>query len=266
MDNLSLNESEIIDAFRLLFTPRSGDLREILNCMREPEIKSAFRKKALQTHPDRFASYGEEYQRRCSERFIEISNAYETLTKYLKFKDNGVHSQRRAPGTNGTSARYNRPRQPEYSTVGFRDRPRESSGQPFWKMDLPRRPLRFGEFLYFSGMIPWAGLIRALVWQRKQRPRIGEIAQRWRWLTELEVTNLLSKRHSGMRLGELLLQHQIISPFQLSVLLWQQRKIQKPIGQFFVQQNVLSEAQIRHFLRSQLRHNRTFSPGNVIYQ
>ncbi|MEN6440817.1 MAG: DnaJ domain-containing protein [Syntrophobacter sp.] len=266
MDNLSLNESEIFAAFRLLFTPSSGNLREVLNSMREPEIKSAFRKKALQTHPDRFASFGEEYQRRCSERFIEISNAYETLTKYLKVKDDGVRFQRRASGTNGHSTRYNRPRQPGHSATNFRDHSRDSFAQPFWKMDLPKRHLRFGEFLYFSGMIPWPSLIRALVWQRKQRPRLGEIAQRWRWLTELEVTALLKQRHPGVRLGELLLQHKIISPFQLSVLLWQQRKIQKPIGQFFVQQEVLSEAEIRNLLRSQLRHNRSFSSENVIYQ
>lgn len=265
MEDLLLNESEIFDAFRLLFASSSGNYREVLDSIRESEIKTAYRKKALQTHPDRFASQGEEFQRRCAEQFIKINNAYETLTKYLRFKDSGVRFHRPASGTNRYSARPDRPRQSGRS-ANFHARSQESFAKSFWKMDLPRRHLRFGEFLYFSGKIPWPDLIRALVWQRSQRPRIGEIAQRWRWLTEFDIAALLRERHPGMRFGEMLLQYNLISPFQLSVLLWQQRKIQQPIGQFFVQQKVLSEVEIRNLLRSQLKHNRSFPAENVFYR
>jgi hypothetical protein len=256
MDNLLFDESEILAALRLLFAPDTKNYKDILESVEESEIKRAFRKRAMQTHPDRFVSSGAEYQKRCSERFIAISNAYEILNAYLKSRDNGFSFRQRDTGANGNSGTRQHPRKRQSPpTAHSKEQPRDFYTHSFWQKDVPRRHLRFGEFLYYSGAIPWKILIRALVWQVKQRPRIGEIAQKWRWLNETQITNLLNNRHPGERLGELLLHHGMISPFQLTVLLWQQKRIQKPIGEYFVQQRLLSEGKIQEFLRRQQKHN-----------
>jgi hypothetical protein len=262
MDNLLLDESEIFAAFRLLFTPDTKNYRDILESVQESEIKKAFRKRAMQTHPDRFVSNGAEYQKRCSERFIAVNNAYETLNTYLKSRDKGYALRQPDAGTNGHSGPHQRPpKRPSQPATHSKAQPGDFHTRSFWHKDVPHRHLRFGEFLYYSGAIPWKSLIRALVWQVKQRPRIGEIAQKWRWLDEAQISDILKNRHPGDRIGELLLQHGMISPFQLTVLLWQQKRIQKPIGEYFVQQRLLNERKIQDFLRAQQQHNFVYYSG-----
>ncbi len=239
----------------------------MLQSLQEPEIKAAYRRRALQTHPDRFASRGPEYQRLCSERFIAVNNAYETLSSYLKSREKGFEFKPARDPENVYTSPNRQSRAEQYRPSGnnFRSRTEEFSSHFYWQKDVPSRHLRFGEFLYYSGVIPWKILIKALVWQVRQRPRIGEIAQRWRWLTEYQIANLLRYRHPGERLGELLLDNKIITPFQLKILLWQQKRLQKPIGEYFLHQRVLSESQIQAFLRRQESHNFRFGtnrPGS----
>jgi hypothetical protein len=261
MNNYSFNESEVFAALRLLLASDTNNRGDILESVQESEIKKAFRKKAMQTHPDRFARGGAEQQRRCSERFIAINNAYEVLNAYLKSRDKGFTFKKPEGATNRTPGTHpNFRKRPRESAAHAKAQPRDIHMHSFWQKDVPCRHLRFGEFLYYSGAIPWKSLIRALVWQVQQRPRIGEIAQKWRWLDESQIEGLLKKRSPGERIGELLLKHGLISPFQLTVLLWQQKRIQKPIGEYFVQKRLLSERKIEDLLHRQRIHNFTYYP------
>lgn len=45
------------------------------------EVKKAYRKLAVQNHPDKFAQMGEEYQVAAKEKFQKIQDAYETIKK-----------------------------------------------------------------------------------------------------------------------------------------------------------------------------------------
>jgi curved DNA-binding protein CbpA len=257
VDSILLAESDILAALGLLFATDINSCREMLVSIQESDIKKAYRQKALQTHPDRFPTLGEDLRKLRSERFIEVTNAYETLNTYLKTSRRRLYGlgqrdtdpDRGAQG-NGQTRRYQR--QSSAKSHPFSSDFYTSS---FWQKNMPGRYLRLAEFLYYSGVITWKVFVKALVWQNKQRPRIGEIAQRWNWLTEMEILRLLRLRRPGQRLGELLLHHEIISPFQLNVLLCQQRKSQRPIGEYFVQQGVLTESQIRDFLFRQKQHN-----------
>ncbi|MCE5333333.1 MAG: DnaJ domain-containing protein [Desulfobacteraceae bacterium] len=250
-------ESEILAAFQILFPPHAENSREILLSIEQPEIQRAYRKRALQTHPDRFASRGVEYQKMCAERFIQVNNAYELLNNYLKSRDSLKFIK--TPGFSGIRQEFHkRPNGPSSPR-----RPAGFSGQSYWQTEVPRRHLRFGEFLYFSRAIPWRSLIQALVWQNKQRPRLGEIGQRWGWMTEFQIGALLRRKRVGERIGELLLNHGLITPFQLRVLLWQQRKIQRPIGEYFIEQRLLNPQNIADFLRRQQRHNFDFLSGSM---
>ncbi|MEM5789358.1 MAG: hypothetical protein AAGU11_18760, partial [Syntrophobacteraceae bacterium] len=165
----------------------------------------------------------------------------------------GVH-----PGEHRGPAR--RARRPQ---THYRERDWSYATHSLWQKDVPHRHLRFGEFLYYSGAIPWKFLIKALVWQSSQRPRIGEIAQRWRWLTEMQIAELLRNRRPGERVGEILLHNGLLTPFQLNVLLSHQRRIQRPIGEFFILQKILARQDIRDFLRRQERHNMLHGSASI---
>ncbi len=251
-----LTESMVFAAYRVLFADEVEFNSRVLQSLELPEIKKAYRRRALDTHPDRFESCGAQYQKVTTDRFIEVSDAYEKLSTYLTLRDKGFEFTRDDDALpeqagKGYPFHWHQPR----STSRFTYRDNDAFASSFWKLQLPRRHLRLGEFLYYSGVISWRHLIRALVWQRRQRPRIGEIAQRWRWLNEYQLLWVLKDKRPGELLGQALLRRRLISPFQLSVLLCQQRRIQEPIGLYFVQQGMLTEREILQYLQRQNTHN-----------
>jgi hypothetical protein len=269
MDGDLLTETKVVNAYRVLFVGAGQFNSNLLDLVQLSEIKKAYRRRALDTHPDRFAGANEDHKKMCTERFLRVADAYDTLSAYLALRDKGFAFERkevREPGQVWRGRPFHG-QKPE-SASRFDDRNVTDFSFSFWGKGVPGRALRFGEFLYYSGAIPWKSLINALVWQRKQRPRIGEIAQRWRWFTESEILKLLKDRRLGERLGEVLLRRSLISPFQLEVLLWHQRKAQKRIGEYFVHHGLLTEEQIRRHLLHQQRHNVRFHapPCSYHYQ
>jgi hypothetical protein len=255
----SLTTSKVYAAYRVLFAGETKVSIKMLKTVELPEIKSAYRRMALDTHPDRFASHDESYRKMCTDRFIEASDAYETLSMYLALRAQGFELEqddagRRKPAREKRSSGW----QSSPSESHFRDHNNDPFPFSFWERDVPRRHLRLGEYLYYSGVISWMHLIKALVWQKTQRPRIGEIAQRWCWLTESQIIWVLKGRRPGERLGEILVRRLMISPFQLNVLLCQQRRIQKPIGAYFVCHSLLTEEEILQYLQCQHIHNLSF--------
>lgn len=263
MDGKNLTEAEVFSAFKVLFSFGSEVNRNTLETIQITDVKRAYRKRALDTHPDRFAGSDENLQKACSRRFIEISEAYTTLNSYLKLREEkGFRLWQQdvrkpayswdGPPFHGKRPRTARQYKPTYGDNGY--------SSFFWHKGPPHRSLRIGEYLFYSGVIPWNLLIKAIVWQRAQRPRIGEIAQRWRWLTETQINFLLKHKRPGERLGETLLRYSIINSFQLRLLLAHQQRVQKPFGSFFVYNGHLSEAQIQQYLQKQRLHNLKYDP------
>ena len=96
-------------------------------------IKSAFRTKVKACHPD---LNGED-----SNLFCEVKEAYDFL---LHLKTNDL------------------------SNRAFKN----EEGR-FYKARIPKRKLRFAEYLYYTGIISWNTLIDAIVWHKRQKNRIG---------------------------------------------------------------------------------------------
>ncbi len=247
---------ELLRDCRLLFGREAAINGQFLESLQMPALKTAFRRRALTTHPDLFSGQAQATQRYHAELFIGASMAYRRLSKYLtsrRPRPDIVFAQRRSA-----------PQRPS------RPRPWPGSGAYSWRSGgharsvaytphvAPSWPLRTGEFLYYSRVISWKLLISAIVWQRHQRERIGEIAQRWGWLSEAEILGILSSRIPGERLGEVLLRSAWITPFQLSTLLWHQRKSQLPIGRFFVEKGLITETSLRTYLADLEEHNRRY--------
>lgn len=330
----TINEPDLFNACKVLFGTGVRVDRRFLEYIQMSGLKSAYRKKALDTHPDRFVSMGEEYQRNCADQFREVAEAYEKLSKYLKVRESGdiryAESHRTAStstssgngsqggyyrgswgsshqesATNGFHKEYKKETKSSYESSysdrysqrsksqesfsnGFKkstysgngsgsngkkegngnyysvssDNNSNTSSYSYKSSKLPRRALRIGEFLYYSGAITWKDLIAALVWQTRQRERIGEIACRWGWLNQTRVLDLLKQRQRGERLGDVLLRLKLVSPFQLNMLLWQQQKNQCPIGSYFVKEGRMTEYTIKRHLKNLQDHNVGFSKNS----
>jgi hypothetical protein len=135
---------------------------------------------------------------------------------------------------------------------GFRQNSKFHSGT------VPQRHLFFGEFLYYSGEISWHVFIKAIVWQRRQRPRFGDIARRWRYLSEQEIRLLLSRKKFCEPIGETAVRMNSLNQFQVNTILFHQMFIQKPIGEYFVEYGHLTRDRIGDLLKDFKQHNSQF--------
>jgi hypothetical protein len=112
----------------------------------------------------------------------------------------------------------------------------------------PERRLLFGEFLFYSGEVPWEAFIKAIVWQRSQRPRCGDMALKWGWVSRRHLVSALRWRRHGEPIGEAFVRLKHMSRLQVDSLLKAQRKAQKPFGEFFIEKGYLSRSYLNAIL------------------
>jgi hypothetical protein len=101
--------------------------------------------------------------------------------------------------------------------------------------------------------------VEAVAWQRRQRPAIGRIAVEWGHLSDDEVREILEQRRregSGDEpFGEFARRRGFLSSAQLLALLGRQRRLQRRIGQFFVEAGIVTEGEIPGLDGDLSRHN-----------
>jgi hypothetical protein len=124
---------------------------------------------------------------------------------------------------------------------------------------LPSRTLRLAEYLFHAGFVTWKDCCAALAWQRGQRPVIGALAVELRFLTRQDLADLFRRRaaQGGTRLpfGEFAVQEGFLTPAQVVALVGQQRRLQRRIGAWFVEQGLLDEEQLAAAERAMRLHN-----------
>ena len=94
-----LTESRLFAAYQVLFAASGQVSSSLLQSVQLPDIKQAYRRRALDTHPDRFAWGDENCRKQCTERFIVVTQAYETLNNYLVLRDKGLVFERKVRGS-----------------------------------------------------------------------------------------------------------------------------------------------------------------------
>lgn len=234
------DEHSLIEACRTIF---GGDIdlsREFLYYIQPEGVKSAFRRRVLETHPDRVAS--EEHRKeQQSALFQNVIKANELLNSFLTARvSNRVSWVPPArPTTPVSRSQANRPPTPSY----FRGK-------------VPEHRLPFGRYLYYRGVITQQELIAALMWQSNQRPKIGQIARDWGWIDDPDIRSILAYRGDLTRFGEKALHLSILSREQVQTLLWYQRSNQQKIGCYFVEQGILSAVELDRHLQEFGQHNR----------
>lgn len=124
---------------------------------------------------------------------------------------------------------------------------------------LPQRTLQIGQFLYYSGAVSWRQLIDALVWQRRQRPLIGQLALAWGLLTREQIHDVLQRRRQRGRyevpFAEYAMQCGYLTPSQHRALCGRASQRQLRLGRYFVEQGILTEEQLTAHLRAMRLHN-----------
>jgi hypothetical protein len=227
-------------AWRTLFGP--GPDAPPLSTLSPPALRRAWRQQALRTHPDRVTDPAG--KRRATEEFIEASRAYELLASFVSA---GPPRRAARAAARPSPQAHARPRPPGEPA---RRRPRAAAGAGF-----PRRRLRLGEFLYRSRVITFESLIAALLWQRRQRERFGEICQRWGLLGPVEAALLLERRTPGEPVGRTARRLRLLTEAEVGAVLSFQRRRQRPLGEYFLEQGLLTRLALRALLARHDAHN-----------
>lgn len=275
---MTATEHELYQSCRVLFGLDSIS-RDFLEHVQISGLKSAYRKKARETHPDMKENADERAQKKSADQFCLVRQSYEQMTGYLSAKEKGF---RFPPKTRPIPKRYPAQSQPEqhhnqqtWTTVQQQDnaqtRQTNASTQvnnkknskifQAWQYNtlyrgaIPDGKLLLGHFLYYSGAITWRDLAKALVWQRNSRPRIGDIAIRLGWMTKNHVLTAMNRRKPFEKIGESARRLGLITKSQFNTLIFLQKRVQNKLGIFFIKQNILSLKALNYHLASHHRHN-----------
>jgi len=251
------SETTLLAACRTLFGHEISLNQGFLEYLQPSGAKSAFRSLAKAHHPDGFAQSSAQVRSRQAERFREIRQAYDLIIDFLenrhRMKPCLPHYQASQATThwNWSAVRHRQAQKPHCRSAV-----------------IPSIPLEFGMFSYYQGKVTYQQLIEALVWQRRQRPTLGVIAQDWGWLSEAKVTQILGHRGHAVRFGKKAVELGYLRPKQVDTLLRHQRSLQRKIGQYFIEKGLITEEEAHQIAKSLENHNSQVSrhtagrPGN----
>jgi len=236
---------EIYNACHILFGFEVDVSTHFLSSLHTEKLKTAFKKKALETHPDRARLLNKDAAK-LNERFKEVNEAYDRLGLLLSPGANHIK------GSADTEANAGK----GYS---FRSQKTKGFSNHYYKGNIPQWPLLLGRFLYYSGRISWGTLIEAITWQRRQRPSLGQMALQTGLLSQAGIKRIIHGRKVGERFGECAVRMGLLNAFQLKNLLKQQSRLQRPIGTYFLVKNILIQAELNNVLKQQRSHNFQFA-------
>ncbi len=133
---------------------------------------------------------------------------------------------------------------------------RKSPSGRFYSGNVPKRELLIGQFLYYSGLISWKTLFDAVYWQRKRRPVIGKIALDWGILSPDNIKRILTERNYKEQFGDYALRNGFITHFEHLAIVGRQKKLQPPIGEYFIKQGILAHMELKRMIESLKTHNK----------
>jgi hypothetical protein len=244
----SLTEGEVLRACQILFGTDLHLSRGFLFYLQPEGLKAAYRRKAKETHPDLFACEPPNVQKEQAAHFRDIVHAYDLVSRYFKQRE-------KDPLAAPTGHVFSGP-------CEWKKQSCDPNNQKYTKeamnKSLPLRSLQIGQYLYYRGFITYRALINAIVWQRQQRPVIGYIALRWRWLDNAAIERIIRARDLRGRFGEKALHLDLLTPFQIKVLLYYQISRQERMGSYFVRHGIMTSEKLERLVRQQNEHNVRF--------
>ena len=239
--------AELFNACGILFGTETEISLDFLRYLRTSGLKAAYRKKALETHPDRAKALGED-ESKMNERFKQATLAYETLSSVINDKG-------RIP------LRKELIRKKTNKKTFSKQKTHNDNSDYFFTGYMPRRKLLIGQFLFYSGCISWNTFINAITWQKRQRPTIGRIALDWGMLSANDIQEILKDRIYREKFGETAIRRGYLNTFKLMALLGKQRRLQRPIGEYFIITGNFTLREMEQMVERQRQHNTDFLQG-----
>jgi hypothetical protein len=243
---------EALRAGRVLFGPSFADASLASEAWRR-ELKRAFRRRAMETHPDRARALGRA-ERDLAREFDAVRAAFEVLSA-LELLPPRAAARPSVP--RAAPPRYPPPRDARPPPQESRSPSREA--RPARAGPLPARRLRLAEFLYYSGRVPWTAYVESVAWQRGQRPALGRIAVEMGFLSQADVLALLARRRAEgaarVPIGAYAVGRGALTSFQRLAALGRQARLQRPIGAFFVETGMLRADELDALHGVMARHN-----------
>ena len=220
---------------------------EFLRYLKPAGVRAAYRKKALETHPDRAIIVAVEPDF-LEKRFKEVNLAYQLLQEFLT-----------APwkySLDESGKLYERKRQTP--RPASHNKSASAKVEPLYAGRMPSRRLLFGQYLYYAGQISISTLIKAIVWQRLQRPSVGAIAVSWGWMEGRNIIDILRRRKYGEKFGACALRCGYLSKHQILRLLDKQGIVQPLIGKYFIERNIIPSIQVFRLIVAMKMHNKKY--------
>jgi hypothetical protein len=261
--------AEIRQACLCLFGRGAVEDPAFLADLTDTDLKRHYREQAKHCHPDRARQLGR-HETQLAVEFRRLDRHYKCLRAWLQRR--GPPGPRRASTVFAASRRSaTRAKSGEVPPHGPRSkarparppsqqvhRPPPQGGHGAWPHGpLPQRRLLLAEYLFHRGLIAREHLIDALVWQRRQRPMLGQLAVEWGYLDQQQVKTVLEHKQAGERFGECARRLGLISIFQHFALLGKQKSLQQRIGGYFQQRGLLAAETIDHMVEALQEHNRS---------
>jgi hypothetical protein len=236
----SRDYDHLFEACRELFGPEIETGPEFLHYLQSSGIKSAFRRKAKETHPEHFAQKPLHLQDLHAAEFCRVKSAYEALSLFVSQREQSAAGARR-------SQAWPRYRQPSG----------KSAGGEYGSASVPGRVLQLGRYLYYRKVISFVELLQAISWQRSCRGPVGLIAREWGWMSAADVFAVVSAEMPG-RFGEKAIKLGMLNSVRLKMILVEQKLRHRRIGQYFLQSKMLTSGELDGYLRDLRLHNSRF--------
>jgi hypothetical protein len=228
---------EITAALRALYGVDPYSFPPLLDSLQPDCLKTAFRKRALELHPDRATVYGRSTEE-MGEAFMEVKSAYLLILNHLGTSlDISSHAD-----IDGT-------RLPDQPASARTD-------DVYWEGGIPATRLLFGQFLHYAGLITRKSLLLAILWQRRSRPSFGRIARMWGYISDADIRDILTRMENSERIGETAFRKGFLTGFQCDTVLGFQRYLQRPIGEYFRETGILREDEIDYLVGLMKEHNK----------
>ena len=242
-------ETALINACHTLFGKDLFISKDFLWYLQPAGLKAAYRQKAKEAHPDRFNNLAPHDRKQKTACFQEVNQAYDLLRSFFNERKTTYEKPAPRPAARKHSARKTAHSTPNHNA--FRR--------------VPERTLEFGQYLYNRGLITYLQLIEALVWQRRQRPSIGQLAVNFGWLKSEDTDRVTRTRGTAYsRFGERAVHLGLLSSGQVQVLLRHQRNLHQKLGEYFIEHKVLSKDEVEHLAQKLAEHNqRIFLRGSA---
>jgi hypothetical protein len=125
-----------------------------------------------------------------------------------------------------------------------------------WHAGVPARELPLGEFLYFTGWLPWSTIAAGLAAQ-KQRPSWGATAVELGLLRKVDAEQLELRRLRQERLGDAAVRLGMLTPVARERVVAEQRRRTPPLGESLVRLGLMLPGELGHVLAAQRAHNAT---------